>query len=388
MSVIFAPKALIGNELQLERDLYIEINTEGYIQQISSKSSTEPDFSLPFQSVLIPGFINAHTHIGDSFLKDQGYGLSLQEVVGKNGLKHSKLEEIASHILVDGMKYSLQTLIENGFTSFIDYRESGLPGVIMLKNALDSFLSSIRGIVLGRPTNDFNVTNILEHATCEGIGFSTIFTLHDKHEEHIKQIDFLKPKYPNIIVSLHVSETEDIVSRSLDAFGKTDVQHALDLYDIDFVVHANYADIENDLQLLKVQDVGVVCCPLTTMYFGLKFPPIKEILDKGVLLGLGTDNILMSNPDPFHLMKNTLLGCLSLGNVIEPIEILKALTVNAGIIAKRKIGRLETGYSADFVAINLESVRTKYSKDVYTAITLRATPNDIIFQMFNGKKIK
>ncbi len=388
MSVIFAPKALIGNELQLERDLYIEINTEGYIQQISSKSSTEPDFSLPFQSVLIPGFINAHTHIGDSFLKDQGYGLSLQEVVGKNGLKHSKLEEIASYTLVDGMKYSLQMLIENGFTSFIDYRESGLPGVVMLKNALESFLSSIRGIVLGCPTKDFNVNNILEQATCEGIGFSTIFTLHDKHEEHIKQIDFLKPKYPNIIVSLHVSETEDIVSRSLDAFGKTDIQHALNLYDIDFVVHANYVDIENDLQLLKVRDVSVVCCPLTTMYFGLKFPPIKEILDKGVLLGLGTDNILMSNPDPFHLMKNTLLGCLSLGSVIEPIEILKALTVNAGIIAKRKIGRLETGYSADFVAINLESVRTKYSKDVYTAITLRATPNDIIFQMFNGKKIK
>ncbi len=388
MSVIFAPKALIGNGLQLEHDLYIEINAEGYIQQISSKSLAEPDFSLPFHSVLIPGFINAHTHIGDSFFKDQGYGLSLQEVVGKNGLKHSKIEEIASPALIDGMKLSLQMLIENGFTSFIDYREGGLPGVVMLKKALVPFLSSIRGIVLGRPNKDCNVNNILGHATCEGLGFSTIFTLHDKYEEHIKNIDFLKSKYPDIILSLHVSETEDIVSRSLDAFGKTDVQHALDLYDIDFVVHANYADIKDDLQLLKVREVSVVCCPLTSMYFGLKFPPIKEILDEGVLLGLGTDNILLSNPDPFHLMKNTLLGCLSLGKVIEPIEILKALTVNAGIIAKRKIGRLETGYSADFVAINLESVRTKYSKDVYTAITLRATPNDIIFQMFNGKKIK
>ena len=43
-------------------------------------------------SIILPTFLNGHTHIGDSIIKDEGYGLSLSEMVKPpNGVKHRAL---------------------------------------------------------------------------------------------------------------------------------------------------------------------------------------------------------------------------------------------------------------------------------------------------------
>ncbi|MHA1953146.1 MAG: amidohydrolase family protein, partial [Candidatus Heimdallarchaeaceae archaeon] len=73
---------------------------------------------------------------------------------------------------------------------------------------------------------------------------------------------------------------------------------------------------------------------------------------------------------------------------ISPIDILKAVTVNPGILTKKKIGQIEEGYAADFVGIDMNSSNLRFTKDIYTAITMRAEPSDISFQMYNGQIIR
>ena len=57
-------------------------------------------------------------------------------------------------------------------------------------------------------------------------------------------------------------------------------------------------------------------------------------------------------------------------------------------LIKEKIGQLEVGYSADLIGLDMNSPNLRFSKDIYSAITMRAEPSDIVFQMFKGKIIK
>ena len=80
---IFCKYALIGEKLILKQDVLVEINNHGRISNIRCDSLNEEsnEFSF-FHHLLLPKFINSHTHLGDSILKDQAFGLSLDEAVG------------------------------------------------------------------------------------------------------------------------------------------------------------------------------------------------------------------------------------------------------------------------------------------------------------------
>ncbi len=73
---------------------------------------------------------------------------------------------------------------------------------------------------------------------------------------------------------------------------------------------------------------------------------------------------------------------------IQLKDVLKAVTVSSGQLTKEKIGQIEVGYSADFIGLDMNSPNLRFSKDIYSAITMRAEPSDIVFQMFKGKLMK
>ena len=68
---IFSQYALIGDKLDLKKNVYLQIDQNGKILNISFEeinneiklSENEPSF------LAIPGFINSHVHIGDNFGK-------------------------------------------------------------------------------------------------------------------------------------------------------------------------------------------------------------------------------------------------------------------------------------------------------------------------------
>ena len=70
------------------------IDDENRIIEIS-KDASEGEIIDASGKIVCPRFINAHTHIGDSIIKDEGDGLSLDEMVKPpHGIKHVALEII------------------------------------------------------------------------------------------------------------------------------------------------------------------------------------------------------------------------------------------------------------------------------------------------------
>ena len=96
-----------------------------------------------------PSFINGHIHIGDSIIKDEGYGLTLSEMVKPpNGVKHRALAKACDEDLIDAMKQSMWDMVNSGTSHFIDYREGGIKGVKLLRKASKDF--PIKPVILGR----------------------------------------------------------------------------------------------------------------------------------------------------------------------------------------------------------------------------------------------
>ena len=128
---------LYGHDLKLIDSINIEI-AESKFKKISLQVNTKNQNVVDCNGLLlIPGFINAHTHIGDSIAKD----LSLNSTVDSKihpmiGIKQKILRETPDKELIRFMRKSAQTMLKKGITTFVDFREGGIHGINLLKKAL------------------------------------------------------------------------------------------------------------------------------------------------------------------------------------------------------------------------------------------------------------
>ena len=140
---------LYGSDLKLIEKTSIEI-TGNTFQKISSEIKPSKNKVVNCKGLLlIPGLINSHTHIGDSVAKD----IALNDNVDSKihpvfGVKQKILRETNPKKLIIFMRKSAKSMIKKGITTFVDFRESGLDGVLLIQKALSDI--PIRAVILGR----------------------------------------------------------------------------------------------------------------------------------------------------------------------------------------------------------------------------------------------
>ncbi len=225
--------------------------------------------------LVIPAPIDAHTHIGDAGLcLDRRY--SLEELVAPpNGVKHRFLSGTPRKELVSGMRAFSERLLAGGFSGFIDFREGGTEGCRMLREASES------AVILGRPVSeafDQNETDDLLRMA-DGIGISGMRDMDHRYVENLAEAAHRAGK----MFALHASENR-----------RDDIDSILAL-EPDFLVHMCASEKE-DLRKCADSDVPIVVCARSNMYFGL-VPPIKDMLDAGVRVAVGTDNAMLCDAD-------------------------------------------------------------------------------------------
>ncbi len=246
---------------------------------VCSDGKVSIDHSLPdrcdFNAIFIKDMVNAHTHCGDYGLKVPE-GLSIEELVAPpNGLKHRYLSGLDQESLKDNMVRFDRASASYGAASFIDFREGGLQGCRLLRECSED------AIILGRPiSKEFDpeeVAGILEVA--DGIGLPSISDMDHGYIEAVA--DAVRDSRK--IFAIHASERI-----------REDIDFILSL-DPAFVVHMCEAT-RDDMDKCAEAEVPVVVCPSSNRYFG-KETPIRDLLDSGVDIAIGTDNGMLCEPD-------------------------------------------------------------------------------------------
>jgi cytosine/adenosine deaminase-related metal-dependent hydrolase len=293
--------------------------------------------------IVLPAFVNAHTHLGDSIAKEAGRGLSLEELVAPpDGLKHRLLREADRSELVDAMRHSLQFMAETGTATTLEFREGGVEGVYALREAADNV--AVEPFVFGRDDPE-----VVE--TADGFGASGAADA-DFSSERTAARRADKP------FAIHAGEVD-----------ASDINPALDL-DPDLLVHMVHAE---PLHLDRVEDRGipVAVCPRSNLVTDVGLPPVRELLDR-TTVALGTDNVMTNSPSMFREMAFVSKCC----DVSAP-EVLRMATRAGAEIIDANYGVLEAGREARLLVLDGDSHNLSGVRDPVRGVVRRAGASDV-----------
>ena len=330
-------------------------------------------------AVVCPSFINGHIHIGDSIIKDEGYGFSLSEMVKPpNGVKHVALSNASDDDLINAMKQSMWDMVKSGTTYFIDYREGGIKGVELLREASKDI--PIKPIILGRDDSfygedpDLNkvkaaIRKLLKVA--DGIapsGFGEITS--EVADLIVKECD-----RAGKISSIHVAESEFNQIKSLNENNVTEIALGVKK-NFHQLVHLTNPK-SNDLDLVSDSNQNVVVCPRANATLNVGVAPLNKMINLGIRPLLGTDNVMLNSPNMFRELEFTLkMMSVFYKDYINPIELVKAATTNVcgfninDIVEKSTIS--ENNF-AEFIILK------SFSKNPYLNICNRVETKNILY---------
>jgi cytosine/adenosine deaminase-related metal-dependent hydrolase len=292
---VFTQDGFKKGYLGFERDKIVE-HSEG----------SPPEKPLA-EGFVVPTFINAHTHLGDSFVREKDIELPrnvVELVAPPNGLKHRLLKKASEEEIVEGMKNSIELMMRSGISGFCDFRENGVEGVYRLKKALKSY--GIRSLILSRPkllAYDKEEVELLLKIS-DGIGISSISDWMYPDVEKIARDTRRRRK----IFALHASE---VTRENIDLI--------LDLKP-HFLVHM-LAATESDLLRVKEENIPVVICPRAYVFFNLKLD-LQLMKKTGVDLMLGTDNAMLNTCnvlDEMRFLRDTSSGVFSTQELLNMV---------------------------------------------------------------------
>ncbi len=310
--------------------------SDGVIREIDSEPVDSSD-------IIMPSFVNAHTHIGDSIAKEAGRGLSVKAVVEPpDGLKHRLLADASRDEIRQAMETTIEYMAHSGVGTFVDFRENGIDGVETLRAAAQGL--PIDAVALGR--GDPSVVEI-----GDGYGASVVH-YRDFGPARTAATKADKP------FGIHAGERNT-----------ADIGPSLSL-DPDFLVHMNCARDE-DLRTVEQQRISIAVCPRSNLVTGAGLPPIERFLE-ATTVALGTDNVMLNSPSMWREMEFVSKLC-----DVSDRNVLRMATVNgARLLGRENIGTIDVGKRARVTVLDgsgsLSGVR-----DTVAGIVRRAGTADV-----------
>jgi cytosine/adenosine deaminase-related metal-dependent hydrolase len=325
---------LVGESFEPVRGRVVVEN--GRIEAIEEGETASTD-------IVVPAFVNAHTHLGDSVAKEAGVGLSLEEAVAPpDSLKHRRLAAADRDELVTAMRRTLRFMNRTGTVSCLDFRESGPPGARALREAGEPL--DIDPFVFG--SGDASVLEIADGYGASGAADD------DFTEERAAAGERGVP------FAIHAGEPDP-----------TDIDPALDL-DPDLLVHMVHARGEH-LEALRDRSIPVAVCPRANTVLGVGRPPVRDLLDH-TTVALGTDNVMLNTPSMFREMAYTATEF-----DVTAREVLAMATTAGAEIAGFDCGVIEPGRRAALTVLDGDSDNLAGSVDPVGAVVRRATALDV-----------
>ncbi|MBP1918992.1 amidohydrolase [Youngiibacter multivorans] len=346
--------------------------------------------------IVMPGFVNCHTHISMSVFR--GLGEDMPDRL-RRYMFPMEDELLDEEMVGIGARLSLIELIQGGVTTFCDmyYFEDEVA-----KAVRDFGMRAVLGeTILSKPSPDsseaYGGIEYAKRFISKWKGDSLITPAFAPHapytcdDQHLMEIKKLADEL-DVPITMHLSEMLHEMEEFDSKYGKTPIKH---LEDIGFLserliaAHLVYVDDE-DIEVLRRNGVGAAHNVVANAKSGRKVSPAPAMHKAGMNVGLGTDGPMSGN----HQDILSLLGYYTkiqkqaaLDNRICPaVEAVELGTIGGARVLGMadEIGSIEIGKKADIIIIDTSAPNIQPIYDYYSAIVYAAHPHNVVMTMVNG----
>lgn len=354
--------------------------------------------------VLMPGLINAHTHIPMTLLRGLADDLRL-DVWLMGYMMPVEHEFVNSEFVYDGTMLGCAEFIKSGITTFADmyYFEDDV--------AEATAKAGLRGI-LGESVMMFPSPDAKSYED----SLEYIRKFAEKWKDHPLIIPSIAPHAPytnnditlqasadlaqeyDIPLQIHISETKTEVDNMREGIGMPVVpyvkkQRILDAKTI--AAHCVHLD-KGEISTLEHYNTGVAHNPSSNMKLASGAAPITEMLEAGLNVGIGTDGPASNNDlDMFDEIR--LASFLSKVSTGDPTALPAKTTLNMAthmgakaLYVDHLVGSLEAGKKADLITIDIDRLHNmpRFKRDkngIYGQLVYATKSTDVCDVMVNGK---
>ena len=353
-------------------------------------------------NVLMPGLVNAHTHIPMTLMRGYAGGCDLHTWLNDWIFPaEAKLDDRAVRA---GADLALAELIASGVTTIADmYMHTTHIAQAVLEAGISANLSC-GGVYFGAP-GDFSPAACpdCDHQRqlteeFHGAGNGQILVDASIHGEYTSNVplwqwmaDYAQRK--GLGMHVHVSETQSEHEGSLTRWGLTPFR-ILDRYGVwdtrAIAAHCVWTT-EDDWAGMAEKGVACVHNPVSNLKLGSGVAWIPAMKAAGVPIALGTDGVSSNNnQDMFEEMKFAAVlhnGVTRNPLALLPQDVLAMATREGAKALGRKTGRIAPGYVADLILVDFTRPHLTPCHSVMDNLVYAAHGSDVVMNMARGKII-
>lgn len=350
--------------------------------------------------IVIPGLINGHSHAAMTLLRGVADDLALMDWL-TNYIFPAEVQFVDKEFVRIGTELACWEMIRGGTTTFVDMYY--FPDTIA--EVVDScgMRALISATIIDQRSPD---AESAADSINKGIGFierwkgknsriTPIFGPHANYTLNAAQLKATRAAAMEhgVGISIHMSESLFEQQYSQDKFGMTsvDLYESIGFFDGPTIAAHMVWPSDSEIQILAERKVGVIHNPTSNMKIASGISPVTQMLQAGVLMGLGTDGAASNNDlDMWEEMR--LAALLQKVDRMDP-TVMSASTVltmatRGGAIAiglGDTIGSIEVGKRADLIQVAFDDVHHVPTYDVISHLVYVTDEQDVASVVVDGK---
>jgi 5-methylthioadenosine/S-adenosylhomocysteine deaminase len=351
--------------------------------------------------VLIPGFVNAHTHAAMSLFRGMADDLALMEWL-QSHIWPAERRWVSPHFVRDGTRLAIAEMLRGGTTCFNDMYF--FPDEVA-RLASDIGMRAVVGLIaIDAPTAwAADTDEYLSKGTKVHDAFRhdplihTAFAPHAPYtvsDDGLTRIRTLADEL-DLPVHMHVHETRSEVEDAAKADGVRPLARLerLGLLTNRLVAVHMTQLTPDEISQVAANGVNVVHCPESNLKLASGFCPVVELSEAGINVALGTDGAA-SNNDLDMLAEMRTAAYLGKGlsgrpSALNAMSALKMATLNGAkaLGIGHLTGSLLPGKSADLTAVDLSWLETQPTFNPCAQIVYSASRHQVSDVWVAGQRL-
>lgn len=382
---------MVDGEVIKNGNIYIEN------EKIKKITSDKIDFSYDKKIdgknyLAMPGFVNAHTHVGMSLFRNFSDDVELMTWLNE---KIWPLEDkLIEQDIYWASLLSHAEMIMTGTTSFADmYYFEDQTIKALEKSKMRAQIS--RGLTLEDKNYkkiEENIDLFKKYENSQDGRINIAFGPHAVYttdKNYLKEINKYAKKY-KMPIHIHLSETKTENTDCMKRFNQspTEVFEECGIFENKTIAaHGVYLS-DKDLDILSKYDVSVVHNPSSNLKLSSGFLDCTRVLNKKINLAMGTDSSA-SNNNLSMIKEISLTSLVSKYNNpqnLKAYDVLKMATINGAkaLGLDDKIGTLEEGKLADIILIDLNNPNHTPQNNLISSLPYSTFDKDVSYVIING----